>query len=402
MSDTKLLSTALSSPANFSVGEVTHDLVTAPAPVTPVPLGPLVAFTGNWIGSGFNTIFRPNSAHTPTKPFPIPPTGPADNVLELNITSESLSFSPNLVTIPNRGSGTQADIFLNGVPYLQSINDVTSLPAQGIHFEPGIWLSVPPTTIPAVGVPSVARMASIPHGTTINAQGTFKSNVGKPTIHAIDITPFDPVSGNKVPAGTFPSQTATNPNTFRLPQNLAPFIAAGTITQAMLMDPNTVLRSQIANQTITDTATIEISTAPAAPLFGGGPANIAFLLGQNPPPANADGPNAQSVQMTATFWIETVIYHIPVPPMSAGDAPLVLSPLQTTPPVPLVPSFLVSIPFVAGKRFAGGVITMSTTQIQYSQEVILNFSRLSWPHVSVASLVPADPIPVPASLLPLT
>ena len=45
---------------------------------------------------------------------------------------------------------------------------------------------------------------------------------------------------------------------------------------------------------------------------------------------------------------------------------------------------------------------MSTTQIQYSQEVILNFRGKSWPHVSVASLVPADPIPVPASLLPLT
>jgi hypothetical protein len=106
--------------------------------------------------------------------------------------------------------------------------------------------------------------------------------------------------------------------------------------------------------------------------------------------------------MKATFWIETVIYHIKVPPLNAGDAPLVLCPVQTDPPVPLVPRFLVSIPFVEGKKFAGGTITMSTTQIQYSQEVILNFSGFSWPHVSVASLVPADPIPVPAALLPLT
>jgi hypothetical protein len=66
------------------------------------------------------------------------------------------------------------------------------------------------------------------------------------------------------------------------------------------------------------------------------------------------------------------------------------------------PSFLISIPFVEGKKFAGGTIAMSTTQIQYSQEVILNFNGLSWPHVSVASLVPADPIPVPSALLPLT
>jgi len=106
--------------------------------------------------------------------------------------------------------------------------------------------------------------------------------------------------------------------------------------------------------------------------------------------------------MKATFWIETVVYQIEVPPISAGDAPLVLSPVQTNPSVPLVPSFLVSIPFVEGKKFAGGAITMSTTQIQYSQEVTLNFSGINWPHVSVASLVPADPIPVPAALLPLT
>jgi hypothetical protein len=34
--------------------------------------------------------------------------------------------------------------------------------------------------------------------------------------------------------------------------------------------------------------------------------------------------------------------------------------------------------------------------------VLLNFNGLSWPHVSVASLVPADPIPIPENLLPLT
>jgi len=68
----------------------------------------------------------------------------------------------------------------------------------------------------------------------------------------------------------------------------------------------------------------------------------------------------------------------------------------------LVPSFLVSIPFVEGKKFPGGTIALSTTQIQYSQEVVLNFNGLSWPHVSVATLVPADPVSVPAYLLPLT
>jgi hypothetical protein len=396
VTDTKVLASALFSPVDFSIGEVRHDLKPCPVSVTPAPLGPLAAFTGTWIGRGFNTIFRPFGKTADAGCFPHPPEGLPPAVLELNLTSETLSFAPNLVSIPNRGFGTQEDIFLNGVPYLQSINDVTTLPAQGIHFEPGIWLYVPATTTPAECV-TLVRMASIPHGTTINAQGTFKSQAGKPKIAAVDITPFSPIAGLQA----FPSQTANNPNTYRIPQDLTCFIAEGTITQCMLTDPNTVLRNQICNQNISETVTIDLSTAPTAPLVGGGLANIAFLLG-NPPPASDPEPNAQAMLMKATFWIETVIYQISVPPMSAGDAPLVLSPVQTNSQVPLVPKFLVSIPFVEGKKFAGGIITMSTTQIQYSQEVILSFTKVCWPHVSVASLVPADPIPVPASLLPLT
>src|SRR5271166_2855040 len=66
----------------------------------PAPLGPLTAFNGNWTGQGFNAIFRPNNTTTPTFP---PPLSTSDNVLELNLTQESLSFSPNLSSIPNRG-----------------------------------------------------------------------------------------------------------------------------------------------------------------------------------------------------------------------------------------------------------------------------------------------------------
>jgi hypothetical protein len=47
------------------------------------------------------------------------PVPVSDNILELNLTSESLSFSPSLGAVPNRGSNPQGDIFLNGVPYLQ-------------------------------------------------------------------------------------------------------------------------------------------------------------------------------------------------------------------------------------------------------------------------------------------
>ena len=89
-------------------------------------LGPLAAFTGAFRGSGFNAIFRPDSTETPTG-LPKPITG-SDNVLELNLTLETLSFSPSLGSVPNRGTGQQGDIFLNGVPYLQTITRPRPLP----------------------------------------------------------------------------------------------------------------------------------------------------------------------------------------------------------------------------------------------------------------------------------
>jgi hypothetical protein len=380
------LEKAFSVPSGFRFREVSN--LTAPrTAVTPVAsLGPLTAFTGTFQGSGFNTIFRPDSQAKPTT-LPTPVTG-SDNVLELNLTQETLSFSPSLGDVPNRGTGNQPDILLNGVPYVQTIRDVT-IPSQpvGIHFEPGLWMAVPTTTDPPVTQTTVVRMASIPHGTTIEAQGTSFSVAGPPDIKVLDITPFvigDP--SNKVP---FPSQTATDEKTARIPQDLTAFVAAGTITQAMLSDPNTFLRSHIKTQTIKSTTVIEISTHPDAPLFGGGTDNIAFLLGNQ----GATAPNANAVQMAAQFWIETVEYTVQVPIFEPGQPPLIV-PAQTGAEGQPVPEFLVNPPIAITSPRS---ITVTATQIQYSQQVLLNFAGLSWPHVSVATLVPCGPIPIPAS-----
>ena len=375
MSDNSL-EPALVRPSGFRFGEVSsftalRDIVSS------VPsLGALSAFTGTFQGSGFNTIFRPNLGE-PTS-LPVPVTG--DNLLELNLTLETLSFSPSLGSVPNRGE-VQPNIFLNGVPYLQVITDVT-VPSQptGIHFEPGLWMAVPATTDPDEGQ-TVVRMASIPHGTTIEAQGTsFSPADGPPNIAAVNITPVQIDPPNK--QITFPSQTAANKDTARIPQDLTSFIAAGTITQAMLDDPNTLLRNHIASQTITSTTTIVISTEAATPLFGGGTDNIAFLV-----------PNADAVTMQATFWIETVEFTIEVPIFEPGQPPLII-PAETGAAGQPVPEFLVNppIPITAPRS-----IKVQTPQIQYSQEVFLNFNGLSWPHVSVATLVPASPVSIPAS-----
>jgi hypothetical protein len=398
---TKLANTesALSAMADFCFGAA-HELH-PPKSTTPLPpLGPLAAFTGNWTGSGFNTIFRPNSSATPT-PLPVPGTGPSDNILELNLTQETLSFSATLGSVPNRGFTSQPDAFLNGVPYLQSINDVTSGTPVGIHFEPGIWIAVPATTNPNVSAQTFARMASIPHGTTIVAQGITAALNGVPPIGALNITPFQ--GGNPGSRINFPSQTVASNNTFRLPQNLTGI----PITQAMVTDPNTVLRNQIAHQTVTATHTLFVSTNPASPIaggpiastihllpnFAGGTSNIAFLQTVPTPPPSGQGPNAQSFQMDAVFWIETVVYQVHVPPLQPGQTSHVLAPVPTAPPTPLVPSFVAKLPYTS-KPYPGGVVNVTTTQIQYSQMVLLNFNGLSWPHASVATLVPADPITI--------
>jgi hypothetical protein len=198
MSDTKPRA-SIKLPSDFVFGELRPDHAVVGPPTPRPPLGPLSAFAGDWVGNGFNTIFRPDSAATPTPlPNPVPPPPPPrDNILELNLTSESLSFSPSLGSVPNRGTATQQDIFLNGVPYLQTINDITIHGESiGIHVEPGIWIHVPATTVPQLGE-SVTRMASIPHGTTIEAQGTFLSVAGPPTIAPVDITPL--VTGSNPP-----------------------------------------------------------------------------------------------------------------------------------------------------------------------------------------------------------
>ena len=386
------LAAATSLPADFDFDEVRPaPRVTGSAPLAP-SLGALAAFVGNWQGTGFNTIFRPDNPVTPTAPTLPHPLPAIDNVLELNLTLEVLSFSPSLGRVPNRGR-EQEDIFLDGVPYLQSIQDVTTGTPVGIHLEPGLWMAVPPTHVPAEGS-TLARMASIPHGTTICAQGTSRSLGGAPTIPPVDITPFIAGSPNsKVP---FPSQKAANGLTQRIPQDLSSFIAAGTITEAILTDPNTLLRNHISSQHIVATTEISISTDPAAPLFGGGTDNIAFLLGD--PKAtiqpNVPGQNAQTLQMTATFWIEEVQHTIIVPPFEPGQPPLKLSPESTTPGHP-VPSFIVRPPVpIPTPR----PITFTTAQIQYSQKVELNFNGLTWPHVSVATLTPAGPLTVPPSV----
>ncbi|HXB06166.1 MAG TPA: heme-binding protein [Puia sp.] len=307
--------------------------VSNPIPKTAAvdPFAPISIFLepgkniGNWEGKGFNQIWRPLFG-TPGQ----------DRFLELNETLETLGFDQIPGDIPNRGL-LQPDINLHGLRYLQQIADANVLDANkkpsGIHVEPGIWLTVPPTTNPLDG-PTLVRMGNIPHGTNFVAQGVaFPVINGAPTFQPVSITPFK--IGQPSQLIQFPESTLTTVTNFRTPQKDRP-----NVTQAMVDNPNTVLADAIAGKKIVSTTTFHVSTIPAppaSPSSGGGEDNIAFLLGGAP----GNAPNAQAAQIEAIFWIET-------------------------------------------EELPGG---KQQTLLQYSQRVLLNFNGLSWPHVSVATLI---------------
>ena len=237
-------------------------------------------------------------------------------------------------------------------------------------------------------------MASIPHGTTINAQclEPTKSNPGPPpfkTLPPVDITPFNDTIGKH----RFAAQTADAKNTPRLPQDLTKFIDAKTITQEILDNPNLVLFNAIQGQNILNSTVFTVSTIPKSPEFGGGVANIAFLQGGAV--GVQSGPNAVANSMSATFWIEEVEAKIEVPPFKPGHN----EPLLIKLPAPnefrqAGPTFRVNPPY---EITTPKTISVTYTQIQYMQTVILFFAKLSWPHVSCATLIPADVLDVPAT-----
>jgi hypothetical protein len=303
-------------------------------------VGPLIApnqpQTRSWAGSGFNMIWRPNFGNQ---------FGGKKHFLELNLTKETLEFLDitGATGIANRGL-LQADVPLGGIGYLQTIFDRFDHSAQ--HFEPGVWAHVPKTDNP--DEPStVVRMGSIPHGTTINLQGTgFLAPTPGPQFDTASITPFKIGSRDDGKTGLVPfpdeedlnkpSQSRTDPSQV---QGLRP---------DQLTDPNLFLSEAIANQTIIRTMVLTITSDTSAPnsvpQSGGGSDNIAFLNGSRIPTGE---PNAKVSRVTATFWIERV--------REGGD---------------------------------------EFDQLQYTQRVLLDFGGLSWPHITVATLKGADPRPM--------
>ena len=111
------------------------------------------------------------------------------------------------------------DINLFGITYMQQISETSS--GTGLHIEPGIWVNVPATSNPDEPT-TVVRMASIPHGTVILAQGqTQFLNGGPPHIPDNNIIPFG-IGGNPPPNSQLRAGRAAVPRAQPLPQHSVP------------------------------------------------------------------------------------------------------------------------------------------------------------------------------------
>jgi hypothetical protein len=124
---------------------------------TAVNLGPLQDLPGFWEGTGFSLTARPDfSGGNPDGLF-----------LELNLLRETIEFTTIGSPVMNRGS-VQGDIAMYAVTYLHRVTD--AITGEALHIEPGLFLNIPATTEPKADA-SIARLATIPHGTSLCAVG---------------------------------------------------------------------------------------------------------------------------------------------------------------------------------------------------------------------------------------
>lgn len=362
-------------PPRFQQGAIT----------TALQLGPLASLAGSWKGTGFNAIWRPDN------PESQPLGGQTRRFLELNLTSETLDFHVIPGAVPNRGLNPQTDLNLYGLHYLQRISDADLPPfstaGQALHIEPGFFMNVPASQTPQNG-PTIVRLASIPHGVSVQMQGPNPGTVptlGPPVIPPIYPIPALPSFTPAAPAlglGIQPTELAPPAGTGA--EHIVPEVditkdIAGSQSngpypvafQGYINDPNSVLRNAIVGQDILGFIQIDLSTTAVSNSIG----NIPFLgladpdLAPDPITAGKIVANAFVHSTSATFWIEWVRWerrpgHPPGGPRRGhegnGD-----DPIRAIEPFWPEPTYL---------------------QLQYSQMVILVFNGVLWPHVTVATL----------------
>ena len=268
--------------ATVGAGALTQNVVTsfrgvAGHAATGDSLGPLKDLPGFWEGTGFSLIARPDFDSANADGF----------FLELNLLKETIEYTAIGSPILNRGS-RQDDVALFGVTYLHRVTDATT--GGALHIEPGVWLNIPATTVPASDA-SVARLSTIPHGNSVCAVGqpVYVVPDGPPEIPPANTVPFAigapaPPPGTKNPFAAFDLSDATAYRTEPLP---------AAITQAIVDDPAVMLRAALAGHTLTHITRLGVSTESGADV-----ASIPFITR-----------NADAISLESVFAIERVQGH---------------------------------------------------------------------------------------------
>ena len=292
--------------------------------------GPLSQLPGDWTGKGFSILSLPNN---------YPKNPKAKFQLMMNATIEDTQFTRIGAPIPDRGN-TQDDIFYLGMTYLQKVSDAQTL--EGIHIEPGLLLNLPGN--PVQTVPSVVRLATIPHGDAVMAQGPFILSLPVP-IPDVDSTPFTlDLNGNRVndPSDTYlePFKNATPPPGIPYDAVKNPNLILQQYNDDLLNAGKSIIPYSVFQVNVNPVGGIaDVPPLPAVSGDVGGITNIPFV-----------NTNANANSMSATFWTNIVMNP---------DASMYVV-------------------------------------LQYSQTVILDFpvpngndiiTPIKWPHISVANLL---------------
>ena len=268
--------------ATVGAGALTPNVVTsfrgvAGHAATGDSLGPLKDLPGFWEGTGFSLIARPDFDSANEDGF----------FLELNLLRETIEFTTIGSPIQNRGS-VQDDVALFGVTYLHRVTDATT--GGALHIEPGLWLNVPATTVPASDA-SIARLSTIPHGNSVCAVGQAQYVVpdGPPEIPPANTVPFPiggpaPAPGTKNPFRAYDLSAQTRYRTDPVP---------ASVTQAIVDDPNTAVRDALAGHDLKHITRLIVSTESSADV-----GNIPFIT-----------QNANAVSLESVFAIERVQGH---------------------------------------------------------------------------------------------
>jgi hypothetical protein len=227
-------------------------------------LGPLADLAGTWIGTqGWELIAVPSGDPGGQEGF----TFIARPYVEV-ITFQTTGSAP----VPNRG-GPAGEMFIYGVVYEIRICDLVT--NEPLHLETGMFLNLSDVQGGTAPENPIARSATIPHGDSVLALGTWSDEAGPPAI-----TPRSavPEPGKAAPLGY------TDPWQAEIPSPCTP---GATFNPAV---PTQVLTDALVGLNIVKTTTLSLSTDN-----GGGILNIPFV-----------DSNANASKFECVFWIETI------------------------------------------------------------------------------------------------